>query len=131
MRRKISASGRVKIAIFASFYVLLHLSTRWFALTQVDKGRIVYEYERATCERWLALTNTFFALASLTRSRRYETPPGIALQYSRVFAALWFAYACYTTQKDFPNNKRRFYKKYSLVFGLWFLWMVIAIWITS
>jgi hypothetical protein len=36
----------------------------------------------------------------------YETPPGIALQYSRLFAACWFAHACYTTMKDFPNNKR-------------------------
>ena len=52
-------------------------------------------------------------------------------QYSRVLAACWFMYSSYTTMRAFPNNKRRFYRKYSTVFGLWFMWMVIAIWITS
>ncbi|GMI30507.1 hypothetical protein TeGR_g4172 [Tetraparma gracilis] len=104
VRRKISANGRVKIAIFSTLYLLLHLATRWYSAAMIDRSRVTYEY---------------------------ETPPGIALQYSRLFAACWFAHACYTTMKDFPNNKRHFYKKYSVVFGLWFVWMVLSIWIAA
>jgi hypothetical protein len=104
VRRKISANGRVKIAIATTAYTIIHGVTRWFALTQVDKGDILYEY---------------------------ETPPGKVLQQSRLFAAVWFAYAVYTTMKDFPQNKKRFYKKYGVVFGLWFMWMVFSGWIAG
>ena len=36
----------------------------------------------------------------------YGSPPGVALAVLRVFAALWFYYAVYTTQSNF-NMKAR------------------------
>lgn len=60
----------------------------------------------------------------------HETPPGIILQSTRAFAAIWFLRCINTTMSQFPNQKRGFYKKYTIVFGLWFLWMVVNTWIS-
>jgi len=103
VRRKISASGRVKIAAFTTVYAFLHISTTLFSEYFIDRGNIVY---------------------------MYETPPGIILQSTRAFAAIWFLRCINTTMSQFPNQKRGFYKKYTIVFGLWFLWMVVNTWIS-
>ncbi|GMH79812.1 hypothetical protein TrLO_g13488 [Triparma laevis f. longispina] len=103
VRRKISAGGRVKIAAFITVYAVLHVTTTIFGEVFMDKGKIVFVY---------------------------ETPPGIVLQYTRLFAALWFARSINTTMTQFPNNKRRFYRKYAVIFGLWFAWMVLNTWIS-
>mmetsp|Transcript_8192 Transcript_8192/g.14884 ORF Transcript_8192/g.14884 Transcript_8192/m.14884 type:complete len:652 (-) Transcript_8192:17-1972(-) len=103
VRRKISASGRVKIAAFITVYGVLHVTTTIFAEVFMDKGKIVFIY---------------------------ESPPGIVLQYTRLFAALWFARSINTTMTQFPTNKRRFYRKYTFIFGFWFSWMVLNTWIS-
>ena len=61
----------------------------------------------------------------------YETIPGIILQYTRLFAAVWFIRSVNTTMFQFPNQKRRFYRKYAIIFGMWFLWLVINSWIST
>ena len=104
MRRKISAGGRVKIAVFLTAYAMVHATTRWFAATQIDRGKIVYEM---------------------------ETPPGVVLHYARFVAAVWFFRSAVTTMRNFPDNKRRFYRKYTVVFGVWFTFTVTLTWVSA
>ena len=93
----------MKIAAFTTVYAFLHVATTIFAEFFIDKGNIVYVY---------------------------ETTPGVILQCTRAFGAIWFVRSINTTMSQFPNQKRRFYRKYTTVFGLWFLWMVVNTWIS-
>ena len=96
VRRKISASGRVKIAVFLTAYAFVQLVTRWYAATQIDRGKVLYEL---------------------------ATPPGQVVRVARIIAFLWFLRACHTTVTQFPRSKRRFYRKYIAAFSVWFIWI--------
>ena len=45
----------------------------------------------------------------------------------RAAAAVWFVYACLTTINNFPTKKRRFYRKFTLIFTLWFFLNILCI----
>ncbi|GMI06308.1 hypothetical protein TrRE_jg9889 [Triparma retinervis] len=98
VRRKISANGRMKIGLYTTIFAFLHVTTRYYSRQYMDRGSILYEF---------------------------ETPPGLLLRGGRIFAALWFLYSVRTTMNQFPRQKRRFYRNFSSVFGLWFFWQVI------
>jgi len=52
VRRKISANGRMKIAIYITLFAFIHLVTRYYMRRYMDKGVILYEYEvRAGAKR--------------------------------------------------------------------------------
>jgi hypothetical protein len=85
VRRKISANGRMKVALYTTLFAFLHVTTRYYARQYMDRGSIIYEF---------------------------ETPPGLLLRLGRIFAALWFIYSIRTTMNQFPRQKRRFYRNF-------------------
>lgn len=98
VRRKISANGRMKIALYITVFSFMHMATRYYSRKYMDRGVILYDY---------------------------ETTPGMLLRIGRVFATVWFVYSVRTTIKQFPRSKQRFYRNFSSIFGLWFFWMCI------
>lgn len=97
VRRKISVQGRVKIAIYICTYLCVSIGCLAAFYTLYNPEEIPYYY---------------------------GSPPGVALAVLRVFAALWFYYAVYTTQSNF-NMKKRFYRKFTIVGLLWMLYIPI------
>jgi len=93
VRRKISAMGRVKIAIYFSFYVFIACTAYSYAEYFETAGVVTYK------------------LASTA---------GILYVLSRIFASIWFTYAVFTTYKNYAS-KRQFYKYFWLVFVIWIM----------
>jgi len=92
-RRKISASGRVKIAIYFTFFLVVSCIARAFSVAKFDPSRVVYYYESA---------------------------PGKFLIAMWFLIWVWFLHASAMTFKD-NKRKRRFYIKFCTLYGLWFL----------
>merc|ERR1719231_1333204 len=97
VRRKISVQGRVKIAIYICTYLCVSVGSLTAYYTLYNPEEIPYYY---------------------------GSPPGVALVVLRVFAAVWFYYAVYTTQANF-NMKKRFYRKFTFVGMIWMLYIPI------
>jgi hypothetical protein len=91
VRRKISAMGRVRIAVYYSFYVFI-------AITAYAYSEFIYE--AGTVQYKLAST------------------PGVLYVFSRIFASMWFTYAVFTTYKNYAS-KRKFYKLFYSCFICW------------
>ncbi|KAJ1445068.1 rhodopsin-like GPCR transmembrane domain-containing protein [Pelagophyceae sp. CCMP2097] len=91
VRRKISINGRVRIAIYMTFFVWATVLLEIWEMNVFDPA----------------------LLAS-----RYESPPGYVLVALRAVALVWFVYACKTTLEKY-RSKIGFYRKFLCVFGLW------------
>ena len=103
VRRKISASGRVKIAIYMTTYVVCTWSAHLYHVFFVDPAAVVYIY---------------------------STTPGNMIVALRVLAFIWLSYSIYTTRRQY-NSKKRFYLKFWLIGSYWVLSLPIAIGINS
>ena len=91
--RKISARGRVKIAVFGTVYAIT-----WLAIP-------IYYH--------------FFADKASTLTM-YQSPWGYTLCALRIFGLGWFNYSASVTLKKY-NSKVRFYKKFVSAFSFWFI----------
>ena len=91
--RKISARGRVKIAVFGTVYAIT-----WLAIP-------IYYH--------------FFADKASTLTM-YQSPWGYTLCALRIFGLGWFSYSVSVTLKKY-NSKVRFYKKFVSAFSFWFI----------
>jgi hypothetical protein len=92
VRKKITASGRVKIASYMTAYFVVYWS--------------MYLWESG--------------IPHIDRVYIYDTAPGQVLIAIRVFGAAWVAYSGYTSIRQF-RKKRRFYFKFVLAAVLWML----------
>ena len=92
VRRKISATGRVKIGVFMTAY-----SVTYYAV-------IVWHYSVGTDP------------AAVTYM--YDSPWGFYLQMFRLFGIGWFAYACHTTKINY-TKKQSFYNWFFVTGALW------------
>ena len=97
--RKISARGRVKIAVFGTVY-----SCVWIA---VPVGYYFYSDKASTLHI-------------------YQSIWGYFLCALRGFGLLWFWYSSYVTLKKF-NAKVHFYRKFIAAFTLWFVGLPITV----
>ena len=103
VRRKISATGRTKIAVYMSVYAITFFATcLWFDVV-TDPASVTYIY---------------------------GTPPGLMLVLLRCFAAVWFTYAVYTTKRKY-RSKRRFYTKFYAFFVLYLLGLPALVWVAT
>jgi len=98
VRDKITASGRVKIAIFTSLYLMASI----FAAV------------------WRA---EYFSEA--TSLCIYQTGPGIIVIVMRILAAVWFKYSVHTTRKNFMK-KKNFYRVFESLYTLWLFYVPIS-----
>jgi hypothetical protein len=97
VRRKISATGRVKIAIYMTLFVVSNLFT-------------------------------IAAWANNAEGKLFRTPTERNVEYgwfnlaTRLYAFVWFTYACYTTQKlDTFKRRRCFYIALYSFYSVWIL----------
>lgn len=91
VRRKISANGRVRIALYM------------------------------TCLTWTTVSLELWKLHVFNRATSayyYESPPGVVLVALRAVMCVWFWYASSTTKRNY-KNKVGFYRKFNLVFTFW------------
>merc|ERR1712048_1095304 len=93
VRRKISANGRVKIAVYITFYFALNISTVFWDGLGLTDGQVTYFYESSS---------------------------GVFLLVLRALTVIWFGYSCFTTLKNF-SLKKRFYTKLIILGSLWIL----------
>jgi len=93
VRRKISASGRVKITLFITAYAM----TDFIALAVGDQQN-----------------------SSAKISYLYYSYAGTVLLVMRFALFIWFMHASYTTHRNF-QSKHGFYSKFRPVFGMWLL----------
>eukprot|EP00518_Triparma_eleuthera_P006130 CAMPEP_0182488640 /NCGR_PEP_ID=MMETSP1319-20130603/48507_1 /TAXON_ID=172717 /ORGANISM="Bolidomonas pacifica, Strain RCC208" /LENGTH=882 /DNA_ID=CAMNT_0024690765 /DNA_START=121 /DNA_END=2767 /DNA_ORIENTATION=- len=103
VRRKISPSGRIKIAVFCSLYALAGVFANVWSRLQNDVATVLYIY---------------------------ESPPGTMKLFLRAAAALWFYYAARTTRINF-ERKKGFYFKFNNFFLFWLLSLPFAIALAS
>ena len=99
VRYKISANGRVKIAVYTASYALAQAAMVVWAQHGPDGAGAVYKYASAA---------------------------GVATVSTRVFAAAWMAHAGWTTLQQF-TAKRGFYRKFLPVCLLWTLALPAAV----
>jgi len=92
-RKEISATGRMKIAVYFTFFLLFSCVVQWLAVYQFDPSMVVSPY---------------------------ESTPGFILISLWFLMWAWFLHASYTTFKN-SKQKRGFYKKFCTLFGLWFI----------
>jgi hypothetical protein len=93
VRRKISATGRVKIATYMTVYVVASIACWVYYLEFSDPAAIVYIY---------------------------STAPGSLLVALRCLAFLWLTYAVRVTLRTY-QQKRGFYRKFWFLMGAWIL----------
>eukprot|EP00944_MAST-04C_sp_MAST-4C-sp1_P004598 g4598.t1 len=105
VRRKISAKGRVKIGVFCTAYSYTHYATI-----------LAYYREEAQYPE----KNVYF----------YSSEWGRYLIYFRCLAAVWFAYATYTTSKNY-EVKKKFYGVLLFTGILWIIALPIEIEVAS
>ena len=98
VRRKISAMGRSKIAVYASTYFYLSLLTHIH-----DNG-------------WSRSAQSGLVI------HKYETVGGRLFVWTRVVSSIWFTYANYTTIRKYPS-KRQFYGVFYACFLPWILFV--------
>jgi len=103
VRRKISATGRVKIAIYITVYTVAYFTSWVYYAIFTD----------------IATVNYIFA-----------TPPGTALVVLRILVFLWFSYCVYTTLRQY-RQKKSFYRKFWFLLGLWILSLPILLGINN
>jgi hypothetical protein len=99
VRRKISASGRVKIAVYMTAYVMIYIASVVYYAVYTDPGEVTYIY---------------------------DTPPGLLLVLCRFAAFGWLQYSLYTTRRNY-KGKRRFYQKYNLFASTWILTLPVFV----
>jgi hypothetical protein len=95
IRHKISASGRVKIAVYMTVLVCGQIGSIIWAENQTERN-------------------------SATVPDISTSPAGVALVLLRLAAAAWFTYAVYVTLTVY-TQKRRFYRKFYVLGMLWLL----------
>ena len=93
VRRKITASGRVKIAIYISCYGCFYVAA------------IVY----AALDNNAAVVSYFYA-----------SPPGFLVIVLRIVGYVWFSYSVFTTIKNY-DSKKHFYGKFYVLYSAWLL----------
>jgi len=103
VRRKISGSGRVKVAIYITFFLQASISLQIWR---------------------------FYGFNPATEMYFYTTTPGIVMIFLRVYATMWFWYACYTTMHNY-SRKAHFYRKFLVIFTLWFVAIPVMILVTN
>ncbi|GMH93290.1 hypothetical protein TL16_g12586 [Triparma laevis f. inornata] len=93
VRRKISIAGRIKMALFATLYLMASLTVVvWRETTKNSALQIYY----------------------------YDSGAGWVYIGARVTAFIWFLRCCRTTRKQF-RKKLGFYTKFMFFYGSWFL----------
>ncbi|GMI03728.1 hypothetical protein TrVE_jg3595 [Triparma verrucosa] len=93
VRRKISIAGRIKMALFATLYLMASLTVVvWRHMTKDSALQLYY----------------------------FDSSAGWVYIGSRVTAFVWFLRCCRTTRKQF-RKKLGFYTKFMFFFGTWFL----------
>jgi hypothetical protein len=92
-RRKISGMGRVRLATYTTIYTSVNVSAMGWSIWGFDPALVTF---------------------------LHESPPGIMVQIARIVSAFWFLYACWTTIRSNPQN-RRFYSVFTSVFFVWIL----------
>lgn len=91
--RKISARGRVKIAVFGTVYACV----------------------------WISIPVGYYFFADRASTlHMYQTTWGYILASLRGFGLGWFWYSCYVTHKKY-HAKVHFYRKFVCAFTLWFI----------
>jgi hypothetical protein len=93
-RGKISAGGKVKIAIYSSIYISLQLIVIVWKTYMFDPALVLLEW---------------------------ESPPGIVLAMSRVVVLIWFMYSCFVQLKKLHSRKRNFFRQFCCIGTLWLL----------
>ena len=96
VRKHISANGKTKLVAASVFYLLVVTYSALYEVYSYDPGVVTF---------------------------RYNASPGVLTIFVRLGAYCWFCYAIYVTRINYPNSKRRFYRKFSVVGSLWFLYM--------
>jgi len=97
--RKLSATGRVKIAVYSTVYIMLWtILLVWFDFG-VSKAEVVY---------------------------LYHCTPGYLVCIMRVVAVCWLCYSTYVTLTKF-NTKRRFFQKFAFLFSIWLLSLPVMV----
>ena len=98
-RSKISATGRMKIAIYLSIYASLQMFVLLWNVFMFDPALVLLEY---------------------------ESPPGIVLLIARVGVTIWFAYACFVTLKK-NDAKKLFMTRFFFGVTIWLLTMPVVV----
>jgi hypothetical protein len=92
VRRKISAMGRVRFAVYMTTYMFLAISAMAYGWS-LEPGLVEYKYDTFAGELYVG---------------------------ARAVAAIWFTYAVFTTIRNYPS-KRGFYRYFWFGYVLWIL----------
>ena len=99
VRRKLSANGRVRVALYVT----------------------VLTWTTVSLELW-----RLHVFNPATSAYHYESPPGFVLVSLRALVCVWFWYAASTTKKHY-KNKLGFYQKFNAFFTLWLVAKPVSI----
>ena len=93
VRRKISANGRVRVALYMTVLTWTTVSLELWRVHVHDPATAAYHY---------------------------ESPPGVVLVSLRALMVVWFWYAASTTKRNY-RHKVGFYAKFNAIFTLWLM----------
>lgn len=93
VRRKISASGRVRICLYLSSDITMFFTCLIWADYGFDHIQVKYIF---------------------------DSPPGYVFIALRCFVCVWFFYASFTTYRNYSEH-RVFYQRFLIGFGIWLL----------
>lgn len=101
VRRKLEASGRIRLAICGPTYWILSLVAQAWSIIAYDPARISFPYDGY---------------------------PGVFLALVRLAATVWFLYSVHTTLRTFAS-KQGFFRKLRLFGTVWFVSLPMSVFV--
>jgi len=93
-RSKISATGKMKIAIYLSVYTSLQMMVILWKTYMFDPALVLLDW---------------------------ESPPGTVLLIGRLCVTIWFAYSNFVTLRKLSPHKRSFFRQFCCLGSVWLL----------
>jgi hypothetical protein len=93
-RSKISATGKMKIAIYLSVYTSLQMMVILWKTYMFDPALVLLDW---------------------------ESPPGTILLIGRLCVTIWFAYSNFVTLRKLSPHKRSFFRQFCCLGSVWLL----------